>query len=115
MSRGPRVLDGDVGAIVLVLTDYKHGLSRHELRDVLRVAHRKIGDSAMRVAIEECRLRGIPVVHDGERYRMAQDPGELETWIARELDPRLTTLAHQRAAMRARAEAEWSGQLRLVS
>lgn len=113
--RGPTTSTRDVEAVVRVLSEYKHGLSRKDLREVLTVTHRKMGDSVVRVAIENARALGHPVIHDGGRYRLAEGLDELETWIARELDPRLTTLAHQRAAMRSRAEATWTGQMRLVS
>lgn len=112
--RGPSVSSRDVDAVVRVLSEYKHGLSRKDLREVLSVVHRKMGDSVVRVAVEGARAAGHPLIHDGEVYRLAEDFDELETWIARELDPRLTTLAYQRAAMRARAEATWSGQMGLV-
>lgn len=115
MSRGPTTSTRDVEAVVRVLGQYKFGLSRKDLREVLSVVHRKMGDSVVRVAVENARAQGYPLIHDGEVYRLARDRADLERWIARELDPRLTTLAHQRSAMRARADATWTGQMRLVS
>lgn len=115
MSRGPSTSSRDVEAVVRVLGEYRHGLSRKDLREVLSVVHRKMGDSVVRVAVENARAAGWPLIHDGERYRLAASRDEYDAWEARELNPRINTLLAERAAMRARAEATWTDQMRLIS
>lgn len=111
--RGPSVSALDVERVVRLLAI--EPLTRKELVAAMQDERPGIGDSAVRIAIENARSQGEPIIHDGERYRLASNFDELESWIAQELDPRLTTLSHQRAAMRARAEATWTDQMRLIS
>lgn len=113
--RGPTVSSRDVEAVVRVLSEYKHGLSRKALREVLTVTHRKMGDSVVRVAVENARAAGHPVIHDGEVYRLARDRADLERWIANEAEPRAMRILEQVRAMRDHALIRESGQPRLIA
>lgn len=113
MSRGPTVSSRDVEAVVRVLGAYRHGLSRKDLREVLSVVHRRMGDSVVRCAVERARTTGHLVIHDGGAYRLATSRDEYDAWEARELNPRINTLLAERAAMRAQRDVTWPEQMRL--
>ena len=119
MSRGPSVSTLDVERVVSILTDYKFGLSRAALRGVLSATYRKMGDSVVRVAIENARASGALVITAGDGqdrvYKIARTADEYLDWERRELSARLNTMLHQRSAMRETVARSWPEQMRLVS
>ena len=111
--RGPKAAERDAEMVVALLRIQP--LTRKELLEALREERPTMSDSVMRVAVEEARGKGHPVIHSDGRYRLAETPEELDEWIAREAEPRAHRLLQQIASMRSAATTRWSGQMRLVS
>ena len=116
MSRGPRVAEDDVAAVAAALEMFPDGLNRRDLLDaVVRIAGRPVGDSAMRVAIEELRGRGELIVHDGHKYRFAASYEQYARWRVQSPLARAHRLLEQVRRMDDTASRKWPEQLQLIA
>lgn len=109
--RGPSVGERDVELVVKLLTIGP--LTRKELLEAVR-EERDIGDSAVRCAVEDARAAGHLVIHDGERYAMAQTYEQYIAWRDRDPLPRAKRLLEEIRHMDERASRTWPEQMRLV-
>jgi hypothetical protein len=112
--RGPSVLDSDVDLLLRLLAI--EPLSRKELVDAMN-EERPIRDSAVRVAVEEARARGVPLIVVGDsprRYKIAETFEEYQAWRADHWS-RIQRMLEQLRRMDETIERRFPEQLRLVA